>query len=638
MRNQFLLALLILLALTLSACVSLAEDVTPPPNYQPPTALQSTAAPSSPVYPMVAPDPARGALLYSEKCQACHGESGLGDGRDASALSVPVPPLGDPALARLAVPSDWYNMVTNGNLERFMPPFRSLSASERWDVIAYAYSLSMPAEMLAQGEQLYVENCAACHGESGQGDGPQSATLADSPVDFTDQAFMGARSQAHLYDAITLGSGGMHAFTEFNDDQVWALTAFLRSLTFAETVNADVSTMVQTPDVTEEVPELPLEETGTSPETNLTAAGTVRVDIVHGEGGELPENLEVVLRAFDGMTEVFSNSLSLPADGVVVFENVELPAQRVVFATITYDSALYGSDIAQVTAGTEVVNLQIVYYEPTTDTSLLSADRLHVFFDFLPGDMLQVYMLYIFTNDSSQVVVPDGDQPTLTFALPQGATDLRVQESMQLVYVEVPEGFGVTSIYPSSEPYQVMYSFSYPYQRDKAEIELPIAMDTSASILMVPEEGVRIRSEQLQESGVRDMQGVTYSTFNSGRLQAGESLLFSISGQPKGGTDLITAGGEEGHLGLVIGLGVFGLALIGVGIYLWRRNQLVTPDYDELEDDPLESLELSSDPGILMDEIIALDDLYQAGELEDEQYRQRREALKARLEDVLGAE
>ena len=69
-----------LIAVLLTACnFTLAEDVTPPPDYKPPTPVPTMG----PLYPAAAPDPANGAALYAENCAPCHGATGMGDGPQA---------------------------------------------------------------------------------------------------------------------------------------------------------------------------------------------------------------------------------------------------------------------------------------------------------------------------------------------------------------------------------------------------------------------------------------------------------------------------------------------------------------------------------------------------------------------------
>jgi cytochrome c oxidase cbb3-type subunit I/II len=49
----------------------------------------------------------------------------------------------------------------------------------------YGISQVARAEELALGEKVYRENCAACHGEKGDGKGPQADRLKTKPRDFT---------------------------------------------------------------------------------------------------------------------------------------------------------------------------------------------------------------------------------------------------------------------------------------------------------------------------------------------------------------------------------------------------------------------------------------------------------------------
>jgi mono/diheme cytochrome c family protein len=41
-------------------------------------------------------------------------------------------------------------------------------------------------EQLAQGKDIFIKNCVACHGSAGKGDGPGATTLEPKPADFTD--------------------------------------------------------------------------------------------------------------------------------------------------------------------------------------------------------------------------------------------------------------------------------------------------------------------------------------------------------------------------------------------------------------------------------------------------------------------
>jgi mono/diheme cytochrome c family protein len=97
-------------------------------------------------------------------------------------------------------------MVTQGNLERFMPPFASLSDRQRWDVVAYALSLRASPTLVEQGADLYQAKCSSCHGDKGQGDGPQAAELSVKPTDFTSQELMAQKSAAELFQAISQGA------------------------------------------------------------------------------------------------------------------------------------------------------------------------------------------------------------------------------------------------------------------------------------------------------------------------------------------------------------------------------------------------------------------------------------------------
>ena len=113
----------------------------------------------------------------------------------------------------------------------------------------------------------------------------------------------------------------------------------------------------------------------------------------------------------------------------------------------------------------------------------------------------------------------------------------------------------------------------------------------------------------LVDEGTRDVQGAQYRLYNGSSLPAGADLRLTISGRPTTGAPQVTAGSSTN---LVTGLGVFGLALILAGVWLYRRSRTSHTGEEEAEGET--ELAVSEPNGgsaeSLMDAIIALDDLY----------------------------
>lgn len=110
----------------------------------------------------------------------------------------------------------------------------NLSESDLLNVIAHLWTREISPEQLAQTETLYNQNCAACHGQYGGGDGPAATTTAEEPVAFADVAYMFEMRGDVLYAKIRRGGMGtdMPNFgTLFTQDETWALVDYLWTLT-----------------------------------------------------------------------------------------------------------------------------------------------------------------------------------------------------------------------------------------------------------------------------------------------------------------------------------------------------------------------------------------------------------------------
>ncbi len=635
--RKLLPVMAVLTAMLLTACTfSLAEDITPPPGYRSPTPPPTLG----PLYPPSAPDLANGAAIYAEKCLPCHGESGLGDGPQGKQLPVRVAAIGLPEVARRASPMDWFTVVTRGNVDRFMPPFTSLSAQERWDVIAYAMTLSVTPEQIAQGKALYEANCLECHGA----DGAQVETAR-----FDDQERMAQRSAEALFYAITQGGEEMPPFAaELDEDERWALTAYLRTFTFPEASPA--SPTATAPPAPSETPSTEALSTETPPETPLAAetsqvgetpteaqsAITITGEVTNGSGGPLPEGMTVTLQGFvqdatGNFQRVVEEETEVAGDGSFTFEGVDASTPRVFIVVAEFDGVQYFSEPAMVTGTEGEVQLPVMVYDTTTDTSALTIDRWHILLDFPNPDSVQVIEVFVISNLSQETVVPPAEgQPVLTFVLPEGASNLQFENGvLGERFVTVEGGFGdTTPIVPGAGNYQVVFAFDLPYKR-KLEFSQPVSLVVDSTVVLVPE-GVRITSDLLTESGTREVQGTSYMMYASSTLPAGSRLDMRISGRPKTGPSATTS--ISSQEGILIGAGALGVALVLAGVWMYLRDRGRSDEDAGEEDADME------DADSVMDAIIALDDLHRAGELPDDAYYRRRAELKEQLRRLLEEE
>lgn len=150
-----------------------------------------------------------------------------------AALGIPLPPELRSRIAylRLSPAETWQTL-------RALPETASLTNAQVWDLAAWLRRSATTPAALALGGRLYAQNCAACHGETGAGDGVLAPTPVPSSAhlpmpDFTAPQQIFGASPALLYGKIIRGGmgTGMPAWgTIFTEEETWALVDFLYTL------------------------------------------------------------------------------------------------------------------------------------------------------------------------------------------------------------------------------------------------------------------------------------------------------------------------------------------------------------------------------------------------------------------------
>lgn len=213
-----------------------------------------------------------GRYVFERNCVICHGKWGDGRGEMARDL-VPRPRKFTSGVFKfrstpsgaLPTDADLTRTIRGGLFGTAMPTFQHLSDREVSAVIEYlktfsrkwtepanhAPSLALPplpgwfndaperTRRAAEGKAVFLANCAACHGETGRGDGPAAAELEDDwgqpapPMDLTLASLKSGPRPEDIYRVLVTGLNGtpMPSFLETTTEtQRWDLVAYLTSL------------------------------------------------------------------------------------------------------------------------------------------------------------------------------------------------------------------------------------------------------------------------------------------------------------------------------------------------------------------------------------------------------------------------
>jgi mono/diheme cytochrome c family protein len=173
-----------------------------------------------------------GAALFAQNCAPCHGTAGRGDGFVGQVLLRKPKSLAATRFSlRLLSQVLW-----NGKPGTAMPSWRGLPQQDLTALAAYVQSLHQPdkgsavsLQALQRGNQVFQQNCAACHGVLGDGKGAAATTLIPEPANFK----LKQPDLSYIMQVLSDGIAGtaMPAWkNQIAESDRQALAGFLRSL------------------------------------------------------------------------------------------------------------------------------------------------------------------------------------------------------------------------------------------------------------------------------------------------------------------------------------------------------------------------------------------------------------------------
>lgn len=600
MHLKRIIALLASASIGLAACTVSTRPTLPidsllTPAAPPPPAQDGESAPLNP------PDAANGAVIFAEKCAACHGPTGAGDGLRAEQIRAQgqqVANLIDPVRIRTAEPSDWHDLITNGRLQNLMPGFSgSLNAQERWDVQAYVWALGTSTQTLQAGQTLFQAKCASCHGPSG------AQVLGDAQLALSSGRFLADRSLLDIANGMTQGDA--HTDIALSEDERFQIADFVRTLAYTHVDPVEAK------------------------KARTVGDGTIVLRAVNGtQGGAVIGGLPVVLRAYDSASEVLSRTAELDAAGIVTF--TELPRREDFFyqAELDYADGRFYASPAQFVTATQVISGVLPAFDTTTDPRDISIGEMHFFVQDVGEDTVTIVEYYLFDNAGDKAFIGepagDGRRHTLRLSAPKDAQNLRF-DGLGLGQRFFQEGdviFDTDVTVPGARSQQVAMIYELPYN-GQFNFERTMFYPVRQWDVLTPEitgPGTPFAVSGLTDRGLQQTgAGNLFLHVGEPVAQPGGTLRFGLSGQPLGAA-------PPGADPLAIGLGLIALGLtIGAAYFLATRVRAMRTEA---------AASLPAQREALLREIAALDDAFAAGRIKEAKYLRQRDALMAELKAV----
>ena len=587
----------VLLITALAACSTTTDARIRAIDLNQPASIPTPPADGE-AYPLLPPSAERGAALYAQKCIACHGIGGEGDGSRAAQIKQQghlVANLVMLARTRTVKPSEWHTTITVGRIQNLMPGFSgSLNAQNRWDVQAYVWSLGTIAADLDAGRAIYAQQCATCHGAKGKSPDGKLQNLADGRW-LSDESLLEIAGAVAKSDA--------HTKLKLSEAQRIQVASAVRALGYVHTSPANLR------------------------QTKITGSGVLVLRAMNASpNGNQAVTAPVTLRALDANGEVFSRTAPVDAANIVTFTSLPQRSDYFYQAELEYAGGRFFGAPTQMLTTTSLVTDVIPYYETTSDPAGIRINNVLFAVQNLTEGELTMVEIYEFDYTGTRAYIGEKGR-TLKLTVPASAKNVRF-DGLGLGKRFFQEGdviYDTDVVGPGTPAQRITMIYEMPY-RNSATIDRRMLYPVDRWNVFLPETegfpGTPLRvtgaaSTPLKDEGTRDANSVKVRVY-SGDKPTSDTLRFDLTGQPLGaekpGNDTPTVG--IAMIGLALTLAILAFVIVRVRRI---RDAVHTPTQNKQQ---------------LLHQIAALDDDFSQGKLRPDDYHTTRARILATLKEI----
>ena len=379
--------------------------------------------------------------------------------------------------------------------------------------------------------------------------------------------------------------------------------------------------------------------------TTLTAQGpeaiTLTGQAVNGtEGGEIPANLPITLHAidpvagrvatYDGMTD---EAGGFTFEGIVPVSGGSY-ALVMDYAGMRYSELLESADLGR--------PAELTVYEITRDIGVIRVERQAMIIADVDATNREIQALEVLSvsNTTDRTLLPElanitnpADINFLRFSLPADASELSVQSTLAGGdIIPMGTGFAVTApVLPGDHEITYSYQFPLPGRRRYLQPALDSGRGTVPGLAPVALAQMQVSPPEPKPR--IDVSGAEYLVWEAGPIPPGRGIVLQFANLPQPGLATRAVKYVTGtELWLTAIPAALAAALTVLLLWAWFRGPR------RLAGESAAGVDLEQ-PGrqSLIQAVAVLDNRFEQGQVEAEDYRARREELMGRLRGMTAA-
>jgi hypothetical protein len=353
----------------------------------------------------------------------------------------------------------------------------------------------------------------------------------------------------------------------------------------------------------------------------------IRGKVLNGTtDGTVVADVELTLHQHGDGQEKQKGSTRTDNDGAFSFPGLSLEKEKSYYVRATYKGVEYYSRTISFGDKKELL-LDLSVYETTHKDTDISVKMHHVLMGLKEGILL-IQEIMVLENIGDRVYVGSrefepGKKEVLRVSLPQKATALEFLKGlMSCCIVKTEDGLIDTmDIKPGRK--EIRFSYKVDYGSSRYELNKRLYAKTESIDFLIPDQGIKAKSDMLEFRGSMGNPGQRFLHLSGKDLSKGSRIVLELRGLPWG----------KGFLKLAI-VGLVAV-IMGAGLaYPFMRKWTRREDSGEPDNIKSERVTRVDQKEELVREIAHLDDLFESGEIDPEEYRSKRKQMMEKAREI----